>query len=166
MRGERAGTTGFGASTGRHPGGLDSWPQELKAPMDLFQLKLFQRLSDRMGWLGVRQEVLAQNIANADTPHYVPRDMKALDFADHLSQVAPVTQVRTDPMHLVGTATATTSVDDQRTKRQYETAPVGNSVVLEEQMVKLADAQSSYQLMTNLYRKHVDLLKMALGRGS
>ena len=33
-------------------------------------------------------------------------------------------------------------------------------------MVKLADAQHSYQLMTNLYRKHVDLLKMALGRGS
>jgi hypothetical protein len=33
-------------------------------------------------------------------------------------------------------------------------------------MVKLADAQSSYQLMTNLYRKHVDLFKMALGRGS
>ena len=31
---------------------------------------------------------------------------------------------------------------------------------------KLADAQASYQLMTNLYRKHVDLLKMALGRGS
>jgi flagellar basal-body rod protein FlgB len=39
-------------------------------------------------------------------------------------------------------------------------------VVLEEQMVKLADAQHSYQLMTNLYRKHVDLFKMALGRGS
>jgi flagellar basal-body rod protein FlgB len=138
----------------------------MKAPMDLFQLKLFQRLSDRMGWLGARQEVLAQNISNADTPRYVPRDRKALNFADHLTQVAPVTQVRTDPMHLTGTATATAAIDDQKTKRQYETAPVGNSVVLEEQMVKLADAQSNYQLMTNLYRKHVDLLKMALGRGS
>ena len=93
-------------------------------------------------------------------------DGKALNFADHLTQVPPVTQVRTDPMHLTGTATATAAIDDQKTKRQYETAPVGNSVVLEEQMVKLADAQSSYQLMTNLYRKHVDMLKMALGRGS
>jgi flagellar basal-body rod protein FlgB len=134
--------------------------------MDLFQLKLFQRMSERMGWLGARQEVLAQNIANADTPRFVPHDMKALKFVDHLNEVASVTQERTDPMHMSGTTTADASIDDQKTKKQYETAPVGNSVVLEEQMVKLADAQASYQLMTNLYRKHVDLLKMALGRSS
>ena len=134
--------------------------------MDLFQLKLFQRMSDRMGWLSARQTVLAQNIANADTPEFVPHDMKALTFEDHLTKVTPVVQQRTDPMHMTGTSTAAASIDDQKTKKQYETAPVGNAVVLEEQMVKLADAQSNYQLMTNLYRKHVDLFKMALGRGS
>jgi flagellar basal-body rod protein FlgB len=134
--------------------------------MDLFQLKLFQRMSERMGWLGARQEVLAQNIANADTPHFVPHDMKALKFVDHLNQVAPITQARTNAMHLGGTSPQGASVDEQKTKKQYETAPVGNAVVLEEQMVKLADAQSNYQLMTNLYRKHVDLFKMALGRGA
>jgi flagellar basal-body rod protein FlgB len=134
--------------------------------MDLFQLKLFQRMSERMGWLGARQEVLAQNIANADTPDFVPHDVKALKFVDHLNQVAPIAQARTNAMHLGGTSPQGASVDDQKTKKQYETAPVGNAVVLEEQMVKLADAQSSYQLMTNLYRKHVDLFKMALGRGS
>lgn len=134
--------------------------------MDLFQLKLFQRMSERMGWLGARQEVLAQNIANADTPDFVPHDMKALKFEDHLNQIAPVAQVRTNSMHMGGVSPQGASIDDQKTKKQYETAPVGNSVVLEEQMVKLADAQSNYQLMTNLYRKHVDLFKMALGRGS
>ena len=134
--------------------------------MDLFQLKLFQRMSERMGWLGARQEVLAQNIANADTPHYVPHDMKALKFVDHLNEVVPMVQERTNPMHMGAANARDASINDQKTKKQYETAPVGNSVVLEEQMVKLADAQSSYQLMTNLYRKHVDLLKMALGRSS
>ena len=134
--------------------------------MDLFQLKLFQRMGDRMGWLGARQQVLAQNIANADTPDFVPHDMKPLNFAEHLTGVAPVSQARTDPMHMTGAPAPTTSIDDQKTKKQYETAPVGNSVVLEEQMIRLADAQASYQLMTNLYRKHVDLFKMALGRGS
>jgi flagellar basal-body rod protein FlgB len=133
--------------------------------MDLFQLKLFQRMSERMGWLGARQEVLAQNIANADTPDYVPHDMKALTFVDHLNKVPQIVQARTDPMHMGGANARAASIDDQKTRKQYETAPVGNSVVLEEQMVKLADAQHSYQLMTNLYRKHVDLLKMALGRG-
>jgi flagellar basal-body rod protein FlgB len=154
---QSAGITGFG--------GIDR-RRRMKAPMDLFQLKLFQRMSERMGWIGARQEVLAQNIANADTPHFVPRDMKPLTFVDHLASVTPVTQDRTDPMHMTGTATAAASIDDQKTKRQYETAPVGNSVVLEEQMVKLADAQASYQLITSLYRKHVDLVKMALGRGA
>ena len=134
--------------------------------MDLCQLKLFQRMSERMGWLGARQEVLAQNIANSDTPDFVPHDMKALKFVDHLNQVAPIAQARTNAMHLGGTGQPDASIDEQKTKKQYETAPVGNAVVLEEQMVKLADAQHSYQLMTNLYRKHVDLFKMALGRGS
>ena len=92
--------------------------------------------------------------------------MKALKFVDHLNQVAPITQARTNAMHLGGTSPQGASVDEQKTKKQYETAPVGNAVVLEEQMVKLADAQSNYQLMTNLYRKHVDLFKMALGRGA
>ncbi len=133
--------------------------------MDLFQLKLFQRMSERMGWLSARQAVLAQNIANADTPHYVPHDMKALKFVDHLTEVTPVAQMRTDAMHMSGTTPRAASIEDQKSRKQYETAPVGNSVVLEEQMVKLADAQHSYQLMTNLYRKHVDMLKMALGRG-
>jgi flagellar basal-body rod protein FlgB len=133
--------------------------------MELFQLKLFQRLGERMGWLGARQTVLAQNIANADTPHYVPRDVTALKFSEHLAGAGPVTQARTDAKHMTGTVAPAASVDEKKTKRQYETAPVGNSVVLEEQMIKLADAQANYQLMTNLYRKHVDLLKMALGRG-
>jgi flagellar basal-body rod protein FlgB len=140
--------------------------EESDGSMDLFQLKLFQRMGERMGWLGARQQVLAQNIANADTPDFVPHDMKPLSFAEHLTGVAPVSQARTDPMHLVGSAAPVTSIDDQKTKKQYETAPVGNSVVLEEQMIRLADAQASYQLMTNLYRKHVDLFKMALGRSS
>lgn len=132
--------------------------------MDLFQLKLFQRISERMGWLGARQQVLAQNIANADTPDYVPHDLKPLTFQDHLTKSRPVVQLRTDPKHLVGTAQPVDQVDDIKQRNPYESAPVGNSVVIEEQMTKLADAQANYQLMTNLYRKHVDLLKMALGR--
>ncbi len=134
--------------------------------MDLFQLKLFQRISERMGWLGARQQVLAQNVANADTPDYVPLDLKPLKFTDHLTKTTPVTQLRTDPKHLTGTAQPASSIDDVKQRNPYESAPVGNSVVLEEQMTKLADAQHSYQLMTNLYRKHVDMLKTALGRGA
>ena len=138
---------------------------ESAVSMDVFQLKLFQRLSERMNWLGVGPNVLSQNIANADTPDYVPHDLKPLDFKDQLVKTSPVVQERTNPMHLTGTIAPAASVDDEKQRKPYESAPVGNSVVLEEQMIRMADAQANYQLMTNLYRKHVDLLKMALGRG-
>jgi len=133
--------------------------------MDLFQLKLFQRISERMNWLGVRQQVLSQNNANADTPDYVPHDLKPLNFEDHLVKTPRVVQERTNPLHMSGTGAPVDTVDDEKQRNPYESAPVGNSVVLEEQMTRMADAQANYQLMTNLYRKNVDLLKMALGRG-
>jgi len=41
---------------------------------------LFHLLGQRMDWLGQRQKVLAQNIANADTPDYVPHDLKPQEF--------------------------------------------------------------------------------------
>jgi flagellar basal-body rod protein FlgB len=37
-------------------------------------------------------------------------------------------------------------------------------VVVEEQMIKVAETQMDYQLVTNLYRKHVDMIKTAIGR--
>ena len=50
-------------------------------------------------------------------------------------------------------------------KKPYEIAPAGNAVVLEEQMMKIAETQIDYELTTILYRKNVHLLKMALGGG-
>ena len=37
-------------------------------------------LRERMSWLNARQDVLSQNVANADTPGYTARDLKPLDF--------------------------------------------------------------------------------------
>jgi flagellar basal-body rod protein FlgB len=58
------------------------------------------------------------------------------------------------------------AIQGDRTKNRepYEVTPSGNSVVLEEQMMKLAENQMEYRLVTNLYKKNVSLLKMALGR--
>ena len=45
---------------------------------------LLSMLRTRMTWLHQRQDVLSQNVANADTPGYVARDLKPLDFKDML----------------------------------------------------------------------------------
>ena len=52
-----------------------------------------------------------------------------------------------------------------RERRPFETSPDGNSVILEEQMAKVAETQMSHQLTTQLYRKHLNMFKIAIGRG-
>ena len=134
--------------------------------MDLFKIPLFQRLTERMNWLGAREKVIATNIANADTPQYQPKDVAPLDFGDHLKKLAAVEPMRTDPKHIQGTIPPADPVDSKKSKKTYETAPAGNSVVLEEQMMKLSQTQADYSQITNLYKKHVDMLKTAIGRGA
>ena len=48
--------------------------------MELQDLPLLTMLRQRMTWLNQRQDLLAQNVANSDTPRYVARDLKPLDF--------------------------------------------------------------------------------------
>ncbi|HVO04533.1 MAG TPA: flagellar basal body protein [Candidatus Cybelea sp.] len=134
--------------------------------MDLFNIPLLQRLTERMGWLNAREKVLSQNIANSDTPGYQPQDVVPLDFEHHLQKLAAVEPQRTDPKHLLGTIPPKDPIDAKKQKKPYETAPAGNSVVLEEQMEKLSETQADYNTMVNLYRKHIDMLKTAIGRGT
>ena len=49
-------------------------------------------------------------------------------------------------------------------KPDFETSPSGNSVVLEDQMIKVAETQMDYQTVTGLYSKSLGLIKIALGR--
>lgn len=132
--------------------------------MDLSQLKLFGLLSKRMSWLGARQEVLAHNIANSDTPSYVPHDLKPQDFGKLVRASAPPTTMRmTDPSHLEPIRRPPKE-RDEKDRKLYEMTPSGNAVVLEDQLMKVSDTQSGYRLATNLYSKHVAMIKAALGR--
>ena len=52
--------------------------------MDFNKMSLFGMVKSKLAWLGQRQEVLAQNIANSDTPKYRASDLKPYDFEDFL----------------------------------------------------------------------------------
>ncbi len=132
------------------------------------KINIFEALVRRMSWLGQRQQVLTQNLANADTPGYVPQDLKDGPFARLLARrVAPVAPATTHPAHLRGAPErAARPADSEDQRERFETAPSGNAVVLEEQLIKMAETQMDYQTMTNLYRKHIQMLRTALGRGS
>ena len=131
------------------------------------KLSIFDALARRMAWLGQREQVLAQNVANSDTPDYVPQDLEHGPFARLLTRrLAPVEPAATHPHHLRGAeGRAERPADSEDQRERFETAPSGNAVVLEEQLIKVAETQMDYQTMTNLYRKHMQMIRMALGRG-
>lgn len=130
------------------------------------KLNLFAVIAKRMDWLGQRQRVLAENIANSDTPKYQPRDLDEGQFQTLLRRsIRPVDPVRTRASHLVGTVPKDGPSRADRQKETYEASPVGNAVVLEEQLMKVAKTQDDYQTMANLYRKHMDLFRLALRGG-
>ena len=135
--------------------------------MDMTDVPLFSMLKQRMGWLGQRQSVLSQNVANADTPKYTPKDLQAQDFAKALRDNAAPTGMRvsmavTDPMHI---PSANKPMVSKLLKTpDKEADPLGNSVSLEEEMIKVSDTQQQYQAATDLYAKALTMMKTAIGK--
>lgn len=134
--------------------------------MELGNISLFDVIKKRLAWLGQRQEVVAQNIANADTPNYRARDIKPFQFRDLVRrQSASLRMAATAKGHLKGVSKRAQDFGIATDRNPYETNPTGNSVVLEEQMAKMNETGISHRLTTQLYKKHLNLFRMAV-RGS
>jgi flagellar basal-body rod protein FlgB len=129
--------------------------------MDLLGDGLFDLAERRLQWLDRRQQVLAQNVANADTPGFRPRDLP--DFAASLGSAA-TRPARTQPGHLPGTSGEVLVPD--AALRPKARQPDGNGVALDEELTKVADVQTNQALVNNLYAKYVSFYRLALGRGS
>lgn len=125
-------------------------------------LALFDALKTRMGWLQRRQSVLSENVANADTPGFRARELAPLEAAGPGETAGGVGVVRTHPAHLgVGRGG---DQHDARKADSFAVRPSGNSVVLEEEMMKVAETQLDYRMTSGLYSRGLSLLRTALGR--
>lgn len=122
-------------------------------------INLFETMSQKLDYLGVRHTLLAQNVANADTPGYKAQDLKS--FSEALRTVKPAGMMATHNMHMVAEQGNTTYREDRRVEG-WEVEPSGNQISLEEQMIEAADSVSQYQLATQLMKKHVSMLKATL----
>ncbi len=128
---------------------------------------LFELLSARLRWLGQRQVVLGQNIANADTPEYRPRDLSGAAFAQlverQAGQPSKLPLETTHGGHLGSLHLARIDLSAREEDTTFEIAPNGNAVVLEEQMAKMAETALAHQLTNNLYGKYLGMVRTALG---
>ncbi len=133
--------------------------------MELGDLTLFNAIKKRLNWVTQRQEVLGQNIANADTPDFRARDLKAYKFKELVRlETMQINMDTTNSGHLVGQRKQLTDFFDDKASHAYETAPNGNSVVIEEQVSKLNETIIKHRLTTELYTKHLRMMRTALGR--
>ena len=114
----------------------------------------------RLRWLDQRQRVLAQNIANANTPAYQPSDV--VPFAQHLQKAgaSAATPTRTNPAHLAGRGEA----GARRDREAVERAPDGNAVSLDQQALKVAETDKAHALAMGLHRRWLVMYRTALGR--
>ena len=129
--------------------------------MDLNGVPLFSLLTNRMSWLSSRQSVLAENVSNADTPNYVARDMKPMDFDSILAGQNGTGLTLTNARHI--SIRASSDPFEQEDATGEGGTPSGNVVSVEQEMIKLSDTQIQYQTATNLYQKAVNMFRTALG---
>ncbi len=129
--------------------------------MDPSSIPLFNLAERRLAWTNQRQEVLAQNIANVNTPHWQAKDVRP--FAAALDNATGVTLARTDAGHLAGTLD--TGAQSLLTPAVGVHAPDGNAVSLDEQLTKVADTATQQQIATTLYAKYLSMFSLALGYG-
>ena len=134
--------------------------------MPISDIPIFAMLRTRMQWHQERQRVLAENVANADTPGFQPRDLAEPKCERPAPAGAPagLTLVRTSPAHQASGASGSASFASVRDAGK-QIRPTGNAVSLEEQMIKVAANQMDYQAATSVYSRSLGLIKTALGRG-
>jgi flagellar basal-body rod protein FlgB len=126
-------------------------------------LPVMAALRTRMQWHQERQRVLAENVANSDTPNFKPRDLVEPKFdASGSSQGGSLPMMRTSASH-IGPSGAPESFDQNR-NAGFETRPAGNSVNLEDEMLKVSTNQMDYAAVTSLYSHNIHLLKTAIGK--
>ena len=131
--------------------------------MAITDIPLFSMLRTRMHWHQERQKLLAENVANADTPKFRPRDLAPPQF-DRVQQVASnLTLARTDGAH-IGGSQSSGSQFQASTAAAFNVRPSGNAVNLEDEMIKVASNQMDYQQATTLYSRSLALIKTAVGK--
>lgn len=130
---------------------------------------LYDRTVKYMRWMNERNVLIAQNLANANSPGYKGEDLQS--FATLHQRTLQPSMHRTQSGHVRGNVSAAKSGDNQNFGRRKNYYPhyksIGhNSVNVEEELIKLNENNLNYQLMLGTYRKSLAWFKIVLGKNS
>jgi flagellar basal-body rod protein FlgB len=130
--------------------------------MPISDLPILSMLRTKMHWHQERQRLLAENVANADTASFRPRDLTPPDFRETAAARAggPLALATTQPGHIA----AGNGAQFGARQAGYGVRPTGNAVNLEDEMMKVATNQMDFQAATSLYSRSMGLFRTALGK--
>lgn len=131
--------------------------------MILDGISMIDTVKARMNYLQVRQSLIAQNVANADTPGVRAKDLApfADNFTDTLAKAAQM--AKTNTAHLAANPQTQGEAKLDRQHEGWELAPNGNSIVLEQEMIKANETRAAYELSNLVFSKHVAMTRAAFG---
>ena len=121
------------------------------------KLEIIQMAQSLSQYAGARLGLVAQNVANADTPGYRARDLP--EFAEIWRGFSAMRSTR--PGHIASASTA--FADPVERRRATDASPNGNSVSLEGEMVAMADLRQQNQMAQAVYRTVSSVLRSSLG---
>lgn len=116
---------------------------------------LFGLASDQSRWLAVRQSTVASNIANANTPGFAALDVQPFEAVLEQTQLS---LAATDPGHLQS-ASAHPSGAEVEAEKPWEVYHSGNSVSLEQELIKAGQVTGAYQLNTGVVKAFDRMLR-------
>ena len=131
--------------------------------MAIGDLPIFAALKSKMQWHQTRQNLLSENVANAETPGYRGRDLSAFSIEQMPREGSGVSTTATNRRHFSVGGSGPGGFHAQR-MNSFEIMPEGNGVTLEEEMMKVTTNQMDYQAATTLYSRSMRLMRIALGK--
>lgn len=119
---------------------------------------LFDLAASQTRWLAIRQAAVAENVANANTPGYLAKDVTP--FSDIYQQTS-LQLVTTNPGHIGNDPLDFSSILTQDDS-PWEITPSGNSVSMEREMLKANEISRSYSMNTAIIKAFDQMTTLAL----
>ena len=128
----------------------------------LEELPLFKMAAGMARHASARHHVVAENVANADTPEFRARDVKP--FSEYVNEPFMARATRAGHVGFQPLARAGNNPEVLQSS-ETSTSGNGNTVSLESEMIKAAEAKGQHDMAMSIYRKAHDFLRLGLGRG-
>lgn len=107
-----------------------------------------------------RQEVIARNVANADTPQYRAKDVRSFAEAFETAQSTHLRATREG--HITAQESGLNWIGE--VDASDEASPNGNTVSLEAEMMKSSETKHQHELALSIYRSSMTILRTSIGR--